>query len=147
MNSLEHSAYHSVLRIAAATLALTLLFVSGAVSPVTQNLTLTTENYLANAVGASAGVAPTELNTITAALTEQQTTLDARAAELNERALALGMTDTDTSRSTWQAEYTTLINSLLLFIVLVLLVLNYVLDFAHRRERSRAQAVHNTVTS
>lgn len=143
MTTLQHSAYHSVLRIAAATLALTLVFVSGLISPITQELTLTTESYLATAVGASAAVEPTDLNTVTAALTEQQTALDQRAAELTERELALGLTAGDRDRLGWQAEYTTLVNSVLLFIVLVLLVLNYVLDFSHRREATRGTAVHN----
>ena len=147
MKRLEHSVYHSLLRITAGTLALTLLFVSGALTPVTKELTFTTEQYLASVVGASAAVAPTELNTITAALTVQQAGLDERAAALRERELALGLSVSEANRSFWQAEYTTMINSVLLFVVLVLMVLNYTLDFAHRRQQLPQRAVHNNAVT
>lgn len=136
---LQHSLYHSCLRIAAATLACTLVFVSGSVSSVTSQLTYDTTQYVAMTINASAGVAPTELNQITAALTEQQTELDERAAALTERELALGLQNPN-SRSAWSEDMATLVNTILLLLVLILLSLNYVLDFRYRHT-STAQAV------
>lgn len=139
---LSCSLYHSALRVSALVLCGTLLFVSGSVVPQTQILTVETERYLANAVSASASVAPNEYNVITAALTEQQAELDERAARLSERELALGLR-TDTSRSVWSGEQITAVNSVLLFIVVVLMVINYTLDFGYRRQRV-GERVHNT---
>jgi hypothetical protein len=142
MQDLSHSLYHSVLRVSALSLTATLLFVSGSVVPETQVLTVETEQYLANAVSASASVAPNEYNVITAALTEQQAALDDREARLQERELALGL-NTASSRTPWSGEVVTAINSVLLFIVVVLMVINYTLDFGFRR-RVSAPRVHNT---
>lgn len=143
MMHLSQSTYHSLLRICAATLACTLVFVSGLVWPATEQLTLQTEQYVATVVGATAAVEPTPLNTVTAALTQQQTELDARAAALAERELALGLSSAETTTN--RAEYTTLLNSVLLFIVLLLMVINYVLDFRYRRREHVAARVHNAV--
>ena len=137
--TLEHSIYHSVLRVSALTLALTLLFVSGVLTPVTKQLTLQTEHYLATAISASAGVAPTELNQITAALTEQKSELDKREASLRERELALGLS-TEPGRSGWDTEIVSYINSVLLFIVVSLMALNYVLDWRWRRHVAEGSA-------
>jgi hypothetical protein len=139
--AIAQSVYHSVLRVSALTLACTLLFVSGSLVPETKLLTVETEQYLANAISASAGVAPNEYNVITAALTEQQAALDDRAAALRERELALGL-NTTSQRTVWDAEVVTAINSVLLFIVLVLMVINYTLDFGYRRQR-----VHNEASA
>lgn len=133
--------YHRCLRIAALTLTLTLLFVSGIVHPVTSQLSTQTGQYLASAVGASASVAPTDINTVTAALTEQQVKLDQREAALSERELALGLRTQDSSG--WLTpELATWLNSALLFIILVLLVINYALDLRYRY-RVLGAAVHN----
>jgi len=137
MRGLQHSLYHSVLRVSALTLALTLLFVSGTVHPVTSQLTHVTEQYLANAISASASVEPTELNMITAALTAQQTALDKREAELRERELTLGLNQAGT-RSDFTIELTTYINSVLLFIVVSLMALNYLLDWRWRKHSAQA---------
>ena len=139
---ISHSLYHSSLRVSALSLTCTLLFVSGALVSETQVLTVETEQYLANAVSASAGVAPNEYNVITAALTEQEAALDERAARLHERELALGLS-TASTRTVWDAEVVTVVNSILLFIVVVLMVINYTLDFGYRRG-AVANRVHNT---
>lgn len=142
MMQLEHSLYHSVLRVVALSSALTLLFVSGMISPLTRDITLQTEQYVANAVGASAGVAPTELNQITAALTKQQHELEAREAALTERELAIGLSAAE-SRNWLSGELATWLNSALLFVVLVLMVINYTLDFAYRNRQRAMTPVHN----
>lgn len=135
--SLQFSLYHSALRVSALTLTLTLLFVSGVVHPITSQLAQQTENYVATAIGASAGVAPTELNQITAALTQQQATLDQREETLRERELALGITN-QARTSQWSTEMVTYVNSVLLFIVVSLMAINYVLDWRWRRTPSHS---------
>jgi hypothetical protein len=143
-HNLADSLYHSLLRVSALTLTATLLFVSGVLIPETQLVTVSTEQYLANAVSASASVEPNEYNVITAALTEQQAELDERAAALRERELAVGLRTADV-RTVWSGEVVTAVNSVLLFIVVVLMVINYTLDFGYRR--AQHVRVHNTQTT
>jgi hypothetical protein len=125
------STYHSLLRIAALCVALVMVFESGLLSQTTAQMAGQTERYLANAVGVSVGVAPTELNQITAALTEREQELAARESALTERELEIGLqsgfagTGTDTS---------TFILATILFILLVLIILNYALDYIRSRE-------------
>lgn len=128
------SMYHMALRVVAVTLALLLVFDSGLLLPATHELSKSTQQYLANTVGASARVEPNELNTLTAELTRQKKELDDRESILNERELAIGLNtggtqSEDDNRSTY-------ILSILLFIILVLIVLNYALDFARARRLS-----------
>jgi len=66
------STYHSFLRVSSLVCALVLVFESGLVNEATIKVSTGTHEYLANAIGASASVEPTELNQITAALTEQR---------------------------------------------------------------------------
>jgi hypothetical protein len=132
---MEHSMYHVVLRTSALTLAFVLMFVSGLISPVTKELSQQTERYLASAVGMYAAVEPNGLNEVTAALTARDSELDAREAALAERELAIGLTDEAVS-----ADYTTYILSVILFVLLVLIVTNYVLDFVRSRPRVVRQA-------
>lgn len=138
---LQHSLYHSLLRISALTLASTLVFVSGIASPITKELTHTTEQYLANAVSATAGVAPTEFNTITAGLTEQRIALEAREAALMERELAVGL---QAGERVVQFDIETLTNTVLLGVIILLLLLNYILDF---RARHRMGVYNTSVTA
>jgi hypothetical protein len=111
--------------------ALILVFDSGLLSPVTSQLSDETSVYLASVVGVGASVAPTELNTITAALTEREQELAEREAVLTERELAVGLNSGDRQAS---QDLSTYILSLLLFIILVLIILNYALDYARARE-------------
>lgn len=122
--------YHSALRVAALSLALLLVFDSGMVSPFTKELSQGTQDYLANAVGATASVSPNELNVITAELTKRQRELDAREAALSEREMNVGLS---TGAEEEGPPISTYILSVLLFIILVLIVLNYALDFARQR--------------
>lgn len=132
--SLEHSLYHKVLRISALVSTLVLIFVSGLFSDATARLAGQTELYLANSIGVSVGVAPTELNTLTAELSAWQRDLAAREAAIEEREIAVSLgTGTQSGMSS------TLVMSLILFILLVLIVLNYALDYL----RNQPQKVTN----
>lgn len=109
--------------------AFVLVFDSGILSPVTKQLADVTYSYLA-AAGASmsAEVAPNEYNAFTAQLTEEQRRLDAREQALNEREIAARSYETGEG-----PDYSTYILSILLFLILVLLVLNYVMDWQRAR--------------
>ena len=130
----SNSSYHSLLRIGAAVVAVMLVFESGLFSPVTARLADQTENYLANAVGVSVGVAPTELNQMTAALTARERELDERELALSEREIEIGLTD---GGSVAGLDSGTFILATILFILLVLIILNYALDYVRSRERLR----------
>lgn len=128
MCMLQTSLYHSLLRISALTFALVLLFWSGLVNDATGRLALHTQQYMANAVGVRVGVAPTELNEITAALTEKEQQLSAREERIAEREIAIGLSDGEGSLSQ-QNGISVYVLSSILFILLILIVLNYVLDY------------------
>ena len=127
---LEFTIYHKILRISAVVLAVTLVFQSGMVSQTTALMTLSTQSYLANVVGVSVGVAPTELNTITAGLTAKELALDARDRSLTEREIAIGLNGQSGTQ-----DKTTFIMGLTLFMVVLLLVLNYTLDYIRARQQ------------
>lgn len=124
------SAYHITLRVSGLTVALILLFDSGILSPFTAEISQNTQLYLANAVGVGASVQPTEINTLTAQISARDRELDAREAALSEREISVGMNTASTGTS---PDYSTYILSVLLFIIIVLIVLNYALDFARER--------------
>ncbi len=128
------SSYHSLLRIASAVVAVMLVFESGLLSPVTAKLADRTELYLANAVGVSVGVAPTELNQMTAALTARERELDERELALSEREIEVGINE---GGSIAGLDSGTFVLATILFILLVLIILNYALDYARSRERLR----------
>lgn len=112
-----------------------LVFEAGLVSETTARLSNHTELYLANAVGVSVGVAPTELNQITAALTARERELEARELTIAEREIAVGI-DGGAAGSTTDTE--TFVLATILFILLVLIILNYALDYVRSREVSRS---------
>lgn len=121
--------YRSFLRISALLFALILVFDSGVLSPITKQLSNSATDYLAGVgTGMFASVPENELNSLSAQIAEQQRTLDAREAALHEREIATRSfgdgTDTD---------YSTYIISTILFILTVLLVLNYAMDWARVR--------------
>lgn len=122
------SAYHRILRISALTLALVLLFDSGLVVPVTKKLSHNTQLYLANAVGVNASVARTDINTLSAEIAERDRQLDQREAALKAREIEVGL---NTNKQ--NTIDSTFIMSVVLFILIVLIVLNYVLDFLRER--------------
>ena len=121
-----------VLRVTGVMLALLLVFDSGVLLPVTKELSIGAQQYVANTVGATARVEQTELNTLTAELTRQKKELDEREVALNERELSVGLGG-GTQQSVQSDSISTYILSVLLFIILVLIVLNYALDFARSR--------------
>ena len=111
--------------------AFILVFQSGLVDERTTVLFSETTKNLSAMVGASATVAPTEINQITAGLTEQQQLLNARAETINAREIELGLSDGVTKQTTTTTTY---LLAAVLLIQLILLVLNYLLDYLRSRE-------------
>jgi hypothetical protein len=120
--------YRSVLRVSLLVTAFLLVFDSGALSPLTQEFSWETQLYLAQSIGVYAGVAPTELNALSAELQKRDAELDAREAAIRTIE-ARAYPDNRTS-------YSTYILAVILFILSVLIILNYILDW--RRVQLRA---------
>ena len=129
---MRNSTYHRVLRVSAPVCALALLFESGMVASSTVRLSIDARQYVANAVGMSASVEPTELNMLTAELTSQKLALASREAAVAEREIAVGLAGTKDNQN---AIY---ILSSILFILLVLIILNYALDYLRLKEQAAA---------
>lgn len=129
---MRHSRYHKFLRVSGVTLALVLLFDSGILAPVSQQLSDNTVLYLANAVGVSLGVPENELNVITAELTRRETELTKREADLAAREI-----DARDFGQNTGVNYSTYILATILFVLTVLMVLNYVLDFTRARKAKK----------
>ena len=132
---LEHSLYHKTLRVLVAVFAFVLLFESGLLIDSTAELSGETGRFVATVVGMGASVEQTELNTITAELTEQRLLLDQREAALAEREIAVEL------RSNQSSDLSTYILSALVFILLVLIVVNYALDYLRTAPRTTAVRV------
>ncbi len=123
MNRIKHSTYHRVLRSSTVVTAFIFAFVSGAVVPDTRVLTLSTERYIANVVGMTASVEPTEINTLSGQLAKRSDELDRREREIDARA-----------RNDVFANATTVyVLTVILALQLVLIVTNYILDFRRAR--------------
>lgn len=131
---MEHSTYHKLLRISIAVSLCVLLFQSGIVHPLTAQLSTQTARYMANAVGVTVGVAPTELNQITADLTKREVALATREKEVQAREISVSIAP---GGATISQTTMTFVLSTVVFILLVLMILNYVLDFMRAR-RMRA---------
>ncbi len=129
MKSVGDSLYHRILRVSALVCALVLLFESGLVSPVTRQLSVDTHQYLANAVGVGAAVEPTELNSLTSELTKQKLALEEREQAIKEREIEIGLSEGQSPNET-----STYVLSGVLFILLVLIILNYALDYLRARQ-------------
>lgn len=126
--------YHKTLRMSALTMALVLVFQSGLLSPVTRDLSEQTADYLSAAVGATASIKPTEINILTAQVTALEQELQAREAAAVERDIAVNV-----GAGVANSNRTTFLLSAILFVLLVLIILNYVMDFV----RSRSKPVKN----
>jgi hypothetical protein len=113
------------------------LFESGVINESTKAIATDTHQYLANAVGASASVNPTELNQITAALTAQKSELDSREAALREREIQVNLSNGSNAGN----ETATYVLSSILFVLLVLILLNYTLDYLRMKEARRPVGV------
>lgn len=127
---MKDSLYHIVLRTAALTLAFLLVFDSGLLSGVTARISQDTQLYLATAIGMNAAVESTELSEYTAELAARDKVLTEREADVTAREIEVGIVEREEA-----ADYSTYIISLLLFVILVLIVLNYVLDYVRAREQ------------
>lgn len=127
---MEHTLYHSILRVSAAVCALILLFDGGFIVEDTAELSQNAQYYVANAISVSVGIPPTELNTMTAALTERQRELDAREQAIIEREITLQ----ENPAVAPQSDISTFLISVVLFILLSLIILNYGLDYARVRK-------------
>ena len=130
---MQHTLYHSLLRMISLTVALVLVFESGLINPVTKELSQNTHTYIATAIGMYAGVESTALNTITADLTRRETELAAREAEVTEREIAVGL-----NAGTGSGDNSVYILSSILFVLLVLIILNYILDFWRQKQARRS---------
>lgn len=122
---MRDSAYHKLLRISALSLALILLFDSGIFSPITRELSHDTGMYLANAIGINAGVMPTDISTLTAQLQEKE-------QKLTQREIAVTLKEASDNGLQGMS---TFVMSIILFVLLVLIVLNYALDFIRSKPR------------
>jgi hypothetical protein len=127
---MTHSLYHKVIRTGLIVALLTLLFDGGFVFPITKHLSENTMTYLANSVGVFAQIEPNELNVITAELTK-------REQELNEREAALREIEAREFAKD-RPDYSLYVLSIITFILSVLIVCNYVLDW-HRAHLVREQ--------
>ena len=124
----KHSKYHKVLRVSAVVCTMMLLFESGLVHDSTRKLSIGTHEYLANAVGATASIDPTELNSLTAELTAQKLALQQRETSLREREIEIGLLPGESAN-----QKTTYTLAGVLFLLLILIVLNYTLDYLRLR--------------
>ncbi|MCA9362606.1 hypothetical protein KC906_04475 [Candidatus Kaiserbacteria bacterium] len=134
---IQSSQYHRVLRVSAVVCAVVLVFQSGLLSDTTAQLAANTQQYMANVIGMSASVEPTELNQLTAELTAKQTELAARESALREREISVGLNGGMPAAN----QTTTYILASVLFILLVLILLNYALDYLRSREPELARPV------
>ncbi len=127
---MEHSTYHKILRVSIAVMSGVLLFQSGLIHPITTQLSSETARYMANAVGVTVGVDPTELNQITSDLTKREIALAAREKDVQAREISVGLAP---GGATVSQATMTFILATVLFFLLVLVVLNYILDFMRAR--------------
>jgi len=125
--------YRSFLRIASVVTAVVLVFQSGIVVDSTTGLFTETTEYLGATVGMSVSVQENELNTITAALTKQKQLLAQREAAVEEREIAVSISTGEVS-SVNNESRTTYVLAAVLFVQLVLIVLNYGLDYVRARD-------------
>ncbi len=133
---MQATLYHKILRTLLIVTALVLVFDSGAINDATKRLANDTQSYMANVIGVGASVAPTELNSLTAELTAQKRALDEREALLAQREISIGLQSGADS-----TDYSTYILAGILFILLVLILLNYTLDYLRSVERRDTQTV------
>lgn len=130
---MQHSRYHKFLRVSIVVVALVLVFDSGFLTPVSRQLSDSTINYLGNAVGVYVGVEDTELSLWTAELTSRERDIAEREAALNAREISTR----DFGDGSANIDYSTYILSTILFILMVLIVLNYAMDITRAKKIER----------
>lgn len=133
---MKNDTYHRVLRVSSLVCAIALLFESGIVSQSTAQISSNTHLYLASVTSMSASVNPTELNMLTADLAARETDLAGREAALVERQISVEL-----SEGAQTNDKATFILAAILFILLVLILLNYVLDYLRLKEKALPQTV------
>lgn len=117
--------------------ALLLVFDSGVLFPVTKQLSDNTLQYLGSVgTGVFASVPQNEINTLTAQISERERALDARESQLQEREIAARRYETTSG-----PDYSTYIISFILFILSVLMVLNYAMDWTRVKQGYYAKQV------
>lgn len=119
-----NSMYNSFLRIAVCVFAFLLVFDSGLWLQATADLSDMTQAHLANVVGVTVGVSPNDVNQLTGRITELETELQAK-----ERLIAVNVRDNDSGG----LDRSTFVLSTILFILLVLIVINYAMDYRRQR--------------
>jgi len=125
----KDSSYHSVLRIALCVVALLLVFDSGLVADSTKEVSRGAQDYLASAVGVKVAVAPNDLNVLTARITELE-----QEVAVKDREIAVSLSAGSERRG---LDTSTFVLSVILFILLLLIVLNYALDYLRSAPISR----------
>jgi hypothetical protein len=128
--TLEKSLYHSFLRVAGCVCALVLVFDSGLLLKDTSYLSKIVQRQVASVVGVSLGVQPTEMNQLTARITELETELEAK-----ERLIAVNIRNGEANSG---MDTSTFVLSIIVFILLVLIVLNYALDYLRSRPQKKS---------
>lgn len=131
--SIAASIYHSFLRVTTLVIATVLVFESGMMGSVAKNIVDVSGQQLVGMVGMSASIAPNDLNVITAKLTEKEQQLALREAALTEREIAVSVGGGST-----QEGKATFLLATVLFILLLLIILNYILDYLRSKERELA---------
>lgn len=126
MSTIKHTLYHRILRTSAVIIGAVLAFESGAISPETALLARLATEQMANAVGMYASVPANEINTLALELQNRNTELDNREREINAQARDVAITSNP---------YVTYILAVILFGQLVLLIMNYVLDYLREHRR------------
>ncbi len=133
MVSMATSLYHKILRVAALVVALVLAFESGIILPETGLVSSNTRQYVASVVGVYAGVEATDLSLLTLEITKRTQELDQREAALSEREIAARTF----GEGTFSLSLTDYVLSAILFLLLVLIGLNYALDALRARRLIR----------
>lgn len=128
--SLEHSPYHKTLRVLSVVMVCVLMFQSGLYSKTTAQLSVVTGNYLTAAVGVSVGVPENDVNVLTKKIAELETQVGAKDAQLRERELSLGLNSQENTGTR-----VTLILAGIQLVLLILIVVNYALDYLRGRRR------------
>ncbi len=133
------SAYHIVLRTTALAVALVLLFDSGLLSGVTKELSQSAQTHVANVISVGAAIETTEINALTTAISIRDQELDAREAAIRDREIEVGLNPDNSATS---SDLSTYLLSIVLFILTVLIVLNYALDFTRRPVVLKPRTAH-----
>lgn len=127
--------YHTTLLVSALCVAIVLLVQSGSMPWARFSLSSHARHYVASVMSVSAGVEATDLSLLTAELTKKNTELAQREAAVKAREIQAQARDQNPSSA---PDY---LLSSLLFLLLVLIVTNYIFDFIRARKTQTYAAV------